>query len=105
MLIVQKHSDSDFCYTSLILYYHLVFPPFCLQIAASYGSIVCLFEPVQQPDEKDASLTVSSLKCHFVAVQTCMHSGYTEQRELTLSGKALWISDHKQNVVASNKGN
>ncbi|XP_055367594.1 dmX-like protein 1 isoform X2 [Betta splendens] len=29
------------------------------QIAASYGSIVCVFEPVQHPDQKDASLTKS----------------------------------------------
>ncbi|XP_035514140.1 dmX-like protein 1 [Morone saxatilis] len=27
------------------------------QIAASYGSIVCIFEPVQHPDQKDTSLT------------------------------------------------
>uniref|UniRef100_A0A3P8TPI4 Dmx like 1 n=1 Tax=Amphiprion percula TaxID=161767 RepID=A0A3P8TPI4_AMPPE len=27
------------------------------QIAASYGSIVCVFEPVQHPDQKDTSLT------------------------------------------------
>lgn len=39
---------------------------FCWQIAASYGSILCVFEPVQQPDQKDASLTVSSL--HFLPV-------------------------------------
>lgn len=34
---------------------------FCLQIAASYGSTVCIFEPVQQQDQKDTSITVSRL--------------------------------------------
>lgn len=29
------------------------------QIAASYGSIVCIFEPVQLQDQKEASLTVN----------------------------------------------
>uniref|UniRef100_A0A8C9ZV57 Dmx like 1 n=1 Tax=Sander lucioperca TaxID=283035 RepID=A0A8C9ZV57_SANLU len=29
------------------------------QIAASYGSIVCVFEPVQHPDQKDTSLTLN----------------------------------------------
>uniref|UniRef100_A0A3Q2XH75 Dmx like 1 n=1 Tax=Hippocampus comes TaxID=109280 RepID=A0A3Q2XH75_HIPCM len=29
------------------------------QIAASYGSIVCIFEPVQHPDQKDTSLTLN----------------------------------------------
>ncbi|XP_026044529.1 dmX-like protein 1 isoform X2 [Astatotilapia calliptera] len=33
------------------------------QIAASYGSIVCVFEPVQQPDQKDSSLT--KLNCQW----------------------------------------
>lgn len=35
------------------------------QIAASYGSIVCIFEPVQQPDQKD-TLSVSSIHFFFV---------------------------------------
>uniref|UniRef100_A0A8C2X9T5 Dmx like 1 n=1 Tax=Cyclopterus lumpus TaxID=8103 RepID=A0A8C2X9T5_CYCLU len=29
------------------------------QIAASYGSIVCVFEPVQHPDQKDTTLTLN----------------------------------------------
>ncbi|XP_026177170.1 dmX-like protein 1 isoform X2 [Mastacembelus armatus] len=33
------------------------------QIAASYGSIVCIFEPVQHPDQKDPSLT--KLNCQW----------------------------------------
>ncbi|XP_042343827.1 dmX-like protein 1 isoform X4 [Plectropomus leopardus] len=33
------------------------------QIAASYGSIVCVFEPVQHPDQKDTSLT--KLNCQW----------------------------------------
>ncbi|XP_037115641.1 dmX-like protein 1 isoform X2 [Syngnathus acus] len=33
------------------------------QIAASYGSIVCIFEPVQYPDQKDTSLT--TLNCQW----------------------------------------
>ncbi|XP_061585398.1 dmX-like protein 1 isoform X2 [Cololabis saira] len=33
------------------------------QIAASYGSIVCIFEPVQQPDQKDTLL--SKLNCQW----------------------------------------
>ncbi|KAM4575859.1 dmX-like protein 1 isoform 2-T2 [Odontesthes bonariensis] len=33
------------------------------QIAASYGSIVCVFEPVQHPDQKDGSL--SKLSCQW----------------------------------------
>ncbi|XP_026199010.1 dmX-like protein 1 isoform X2 [Anabas testudineus] len=33
------------------------------QIAASYGSIVCVFEPVWQPDQKDTSLT--KLECQW----------------------------------------
>ncbi|XP_049618495.1 dmX-like protein 1 isoform X2 [Syngnathus scovelli] len=33
------------------------------QIAASYGSIVCIFEPVQHPDQKDTSLT--TLNCQW----------------------------------------
>ncbi|XP_019742626.1 dmX-like protein 1 isoform X1 [Hippocampus comes] len=33
------------------------------QIAASYGSIVCIFEPVQHPDQKDTSLT--KLNCQW----------------------------------------
>ncbi|XP_047448756.1 dmX-like protein 1 [Mugil cephalus] len=33
------------------------------QIAASYGSIVCVFEPVQHPDQKDTSLT--KLSCQW----------------------------------------
>ncbi|KAM3868516.1 dmX-like protein 1 [Diretmus argenteus] len=33
------------------------------QIAASYGSIVCLFEPVQHPDQKDTSST--KLNCQW----------------------------------------
>lgn len=51
------------------------------QIAASYGSIVCVFEPVQYPDQKDTSLTVSrrlhlppSLSSLSLCVSGC--SGY-----------------------------
>ncbi|KAI3372724.1 hypothetical protein L3Q82_023186 [Scortum barcoo] len=33
------------------------------QMAASYGSIVCVFEPVQHPDQKDTSLT--KLNCQW----------------------------------------
>lgn len=40
-----------------------------LQIAASYGSIVCVFEPVWQPDQKDTSLTVSNTP----SSSRCMH--------------------------------
>ncbi|TNN59143.1 DmX-like protein 1 [Liparis tanakae] len=32
------------------------------QIAASYGSIVCVFEPVQHPDQKDTSLTIFEME-------------------------------------------
>nr|XP_019954783.1 PREDICTED: dmX-like protein 1 isoform X2 [Paralichthys olivaceus] len=43
------------------------------QIAASYGSIVCVFEPVQHSDQKDPSLT--KLKCQWQKTgQFVLHS-------------------------------
>ncbi|XP_076005529.1 dmX-like protein 1 [Genypterus blacodes] len=43
------------------------------QIAASYGSIVCVFEPIQQPDQKDTSST--KLTCQWQKTgQFLLHS-------------------------------
>uniref|UniRef100_A0A3Q1EFU0 Dmx like 1 n=1 Tax=Acanthochromis polyacanthus TaxID=80966 RepID=A0A3Q1EFU0_9TELE len=46
------------------------------QIAASYGSIVCVFEPVQHPDQKDTSLTVSPTH-YFPLKYVILHPGST----------------------------
>lgn len=53
----------------MVIVYLTLFYVFVLQIAASYGSTVCIFEPVQQQDQKDTSLTVSRL--HNLAMLCC----------------------------------
>lgn len=71
--ILQYFSDNfSFCIRKHVLMFNIPF--FCSQIAASYGSTVCVFEPVQDPDQKDTSLTVSSPHYLPVTVWSCMYS-------------------------------
>lgn len=61
---------------------------------------MCVFEPVQHPDQKDTSLTVSRLHYLLVTIWSRMYSEYPEKQDLSLSSHLVF--EIEQNVVPPN---
>ena len=61
---------------------------------------MCVFEPVQHPDTKDTSLTVSRLRCVSVTVWPWIYSDHPENEAFLFSGCLLF--EIEQNIFSKN---
>nr|XP_020449620.1 dmX-like protein 1 isoform X2 [Monopterus albus] len=81
------------------------------QIAASYGSIVCVFEPVQHPDQQDTSLTKLNCQWHktgqFVLESMVRNLAWHPTGSTLLTGSTslqLWSNVDRVEVEAEEGG-
>lgn len=116
LILLKTHFECNmwnniwFCFQETWII-SIVFPFsfLCWQIAASYGSIVCVFEPVQHADQKDTSLTVSRLDYLPVTVWSCMYSKHPEKtrpfsfRPLDIWNRAEYCSSEPSRKSAGEK--